>query len=337
MNTCKRLLAASLVLILTACGEDPVLEPYDALSATPSELQSLYKLKAGELGVAEQDGVELRHPDGRSFEVRALYPQQEGQYPVLLFSHGNWSDQYSYDNVVKHWVSHGYVVLLPLHLDGQGAMRGIFNSMRYGQMGLIHERVNDVKLMFNTIEGWASETLLSRMDLETIAATGHSFGAFTAQQFGGARALDDDTGRWYRPIDPSFKAVVAISPPGPMFDVITEDSWTEQESPMLATTGTWDMNKSFFPQWQLHKMSFDRAPAGDKFALVVQGMDHYLGNLMCRLEREAEPQHDQLRMLQSTTVAFLDAYVKELPQAMAYLESDQLHDVTKSFATLSKR
>lgn len=331
------ILAVALTLALSGCGKDIVLPPYDALVADEESQAGLYKLTPGPFKVVDVDGIELAHQEGRTFEMRALYPEAEGPFPVLMFSHGNWSDTQSYDNLVRHWVSHGYVVLMPLHLDGKGAVRGIFNSLRYGQMGLIRERIEDVELVFDSVEAWATPALQARMDLSRIAATGHSFGAFTAQQLGGARALNDDTGEWYRPLNTAFKAVVAVSPPGPMFDVITADSWDELESPTLVTTGTWDMNKSFWPEWELHRMSFDRAPAGDKYALVVQGMDHYLGNLICQLDREQPPQHDQLKVLRSVTTAFLDAYVKDDAAARGYIAGSALTQAVGNFASLSHK
>ena len=78
-------------------------------------------------------------------------------------------------------------------------------------------------------------------------------------------------------------------------------------------------------------------PTLPTFAMVVDGADHYLGNLICRLEREETPQHDALKMVNSVSVAFLDAYLKNNSEARAYLAGDAMASTTQQFATLDRR
>ena len=84
-------------------------------------------------------------------------------------------------------------------------------------------------------------------------------------------------------------------------------------------------------------MSFDSARPGQNYALVTQGADHYLGNLICRLERENPPQQDALMMLNAVSTTFLDALLKSSPQALAFLQSKQLEKLSSGFSTLSSR
>ena len=85
-------------------------------------------------------------------------------------------------------------------------------------------------------------------------------------------------------------------------------------------------------------MSWETARPGDKYALVVQGADHYLGNLICRTGRDATPQDDALRMVQIASTAFLDARLKGSEAAAAWLaSSESLGQVTGGFAVLSRR
>ena len=265
--------------------------------------------------------------------------------PVVIFSHGNWSDRNKYDNLLRHWASHGYAIIAPTHLDGRSMVRGIFNSLRYGQLGLIAARVDDVQYLMDhlaDIEQKLSKahgsTLVLKKDQMVIA--GHSFGAFTAQQFAGAQAWDiteSDNSSAEAIHDPRVAGVIAISPPGPMFDVIHDKSWLQMRGPVLVTTGTWDSNPQFWPDWKMHLMSHEAAPAGEQFALVVDGADHYLGNLICRPEREAEPQHSALAMVNSASIAFLNAFLLSDEKAAAYLRSDELQSLTKNFAQLLRR
>ena len=72
---------------------------------------------------------------GRELSLNLYYPADGGGYPLLLFSHGNWSGQGQLRRVIEHWVSHGY----GNRCRSPGLLqcrKGIFNSLRYGQLGL---------------------------------------------------------------------------------------------------------------------------------------------------------------------------------------------------------
>ncbi len=333
------ILGSVAVLGLSGCGGDEVtLPPVTPLSASPDALATLYKAETGPLDVVARTDVHLALDDSE-LELSVFYPDAAGPFPILLFSHGNWSTKDKYNPVIEHWVSHGYVVLAPNHLDCCGMVNGIWNSVRFGQFGLIEERIRDFSRLLDHLPQveQAVAGLAGKMDATRIAATGHSFGAFTTQQFGGAGTFNPETEEYVYFTDERIKAMVAISPPGPMFDVINENSWVNLQGPMMLTTGTWDSNAQFWPDWRAHKLSFDTAKPGQNYALITQGADHYLGNLICRPEREEPPQHDALKMLNSATTAFLDAYVKNSPEALAFVNSDSLQEVTNNFSQLQRR
>lgn len=334
----KRILLLSIVFILQACSPDVELPVASPLSATARQLAALYKFGYGPL-LTQTTQVSLSLEDEGKLALTATYPDADGTFPLLIFSHGNWSTKDKYQGIIKHWVSHGYIVLSPNHDDCCSMIQGIFYSVWYGQLGLIERRVESVKLLMDNLDlvEAAIPALEQKIDRDRIALAGHSFGAFTAQQFIGAGVFDPHVGRFKYYRDDRIKAVVAISPPGPMFDSITEKSWMEVDRPMLVTTGTWDVNASFWPDWRLHKMSFDTAKPDDKFAVVIQGADHYFGNLICRPERDALPQKNALKMLNTTAVAFLDAYVKDKRVAKEFLKSGELDVVTANFAVIEQR
>lgn len=335
--------ALALILACTlicACGEEPVLPPAQPLRASPEAIEGLYGVRPGPHTVVSERGLVLPAREGRrAINLNLYYPEAKAAYPLLLFSHGNWSSRDSYDRVIEHWVSHGYAVIAPDHLDCCSMAGGILAAIRHGQYGMIEARVEDLGAVLDALgEVEAlSEGLAGRYDPNRLAMTGHSFGAFSAQQFGGAAAFDPDRGAYFDAFDPRVKAILALSPPGPMFDNITEYSWDELRLPNLATTGTWDVQKGFWPIYRLHLTSFERARPGDNFALVVQGADHYLGNLICRLERDAAPQEDALAMVNSVSVAFLDTFLKGSAAGRRYLDGETLATTTSNFAVLERR
>lgn len=321
-------------LALAACGQNVALPPAQPLSATPEQIAAIPNLARGSLAVRKSAPLEWQ-----GLRVRVLQPETEGRYPLLVFSHGNWSDIDKYDALFEHWASHGYVILAPYHLDGGGMARGIFNALRHGNEGLIASRVADVKKILDHLDALDAlqPGLAARVDSTRIAITGHSFGAFTAQMLGGAAAVNLESGERVEGRDARVRAVLAISPPGPMFEIINDQSWKNMTAPMLVTTGTWDVNAQFWPEWQAHKLSFDTAPSGHNWLLVVEGADHYLGNLICRPEREAPPQNDALRMVNALSVTFLNAQLKDDDAARAFLQKRPLQTLTSGFARLEHR
>lgn len=337
----KCLGTALVLLLLQACGgEEVVLPEVQPLQASAEQLQQLGPVEAGPYEVVTQRDIVFQpQAEQRELALSVFYPAAEERFPLLLFSHGNWSTRDDYDNVIKHWVSHGYVVIAPDHLDCCGMMSGIINSVRYGQVGLIEARTDDFTVLLDNLDALQQQlpALATRIDSSRVAATGHSFGAFSAQQTIGARAYDPDAEAFRSYRDERIQAVVAISPPGPMFDNITDKSWQEVDQPMLVTTGTWDSNAQFWPDWRAHKMSFDTATAGQNYALIVQGADHYLGNLICRLDRENEPQYDALKMVNAVTTRFLNAYLKDDQEALAFIQSNAARQLTGQFAVIEKR
>lgn len=333
----------SLLTLLAACGgEEVVLPPAEPLSASKEELQQLYKIEPGPYEVVKIGDASLAATH-RDLELSIYYPKLEDtnkqQFPFLLFSHGNWSNKDSYDRVINHWVSHGYIVVSPNHLDCCSMAKGIINSLRYGQVGLIEGRIEDFSFILDNLSAIEAlaPAIKDRINTDLIAATGHSFGAYTAQQFGGASTFDPDQEKYRFFRDERIKAIVAISPPGEMFDTITDQSWVEMDKPMMLTTGTWDSNAAFWPDWRAHKLSFDTAKPGQNYALVTQGADHYLGNLICTLDREVAPQHDALKMVQISTTAFLDAFIKGDNDAASFIGGDQLATITKGFSVIERR
>lgn len=344
MKSLRGLGLFAVLLLLSACGEEVPRAIVTPLAATESELATLYKWGPGPWPVRAVIDLQIAHPAREGvLKFNVWYPEIEApteQLPVLLFSHGNWSTNNKYDNLITHWTSHGYVVFAPLHMDGDGGyLQGTINLIKYGNLGLIQARVDDLVALLDALPQieFMVPALAGRLDESRIAATGHSFGAFNAQQLGGASAFDTDTQQFVPVLDARIKAVVAVSPPGPMFDEIIDGSWDAQSTPTLMSTGTWDSNAMFWPDWRMHKLSFDSAPPGDQFALVTQGADHYLGNLICRPELEEAPQYDALAVLNMSVVAFLDAYLKDDAEAQAFLRSRQLDQVSGQFSVLESR
>lgn len=294
----------------------------------------------GPHAVAIHTGPELPRSVGRPpMPLKLFVPDTSGLLPLVIFSPGYLADMHQYDRVLYHWASHGYLVITTNHLDADGDfLSGILRMWEYSRLELMLSRPEDLQLILDGIEQIEQQLpmLSGRIKNDRVVAAGHSAGGFSAQSLAGATTFDAD-GNSHTHRDQRVVAVIAISPPGPMFDMITETSWVGVETPMLITTGTWDVNAIFWPDWRLHRLSWDTAPTGEKHALVVSGADHYLGNLICRTDRDVEPQWEALRLVNASSTAFLDTYLRGESDANSILTDGVLAGTTDNFATLSTR
>ena len=104
-------------------------------------------------------------------------------------------------------------------------------------------------------------------------------------------------------------AVVGLSSPGVLPGVLTEAAWQRFETPQLVITGTKDTFEFMWTDYRDHFVAYDVAKPGHNHLLVVEGMDHYMGSLIGRPEREAPPQHAALAVVISTTTHFMQTYL----------------------------
>lgn len=337
----RRLIPASLLCcFLTACGDPAPPQPVITPSVSQQTLDELVGVTRGPYPVSEQQFT-LERETGRDVPLRIFYSECGPSCPVVVFSHGFGSGNSEYSRVLRHWASHGMVVVAANHADSGGLLYGIFSSLRYGQLGLMEVRIADLKLVLDQLAAIAVR-IDRPLDQQRIIAAGHSFGAFSAQQLIGAGAFNPETERMEYVEDPRILAAVALSPPGPMFDQITEQSWKQVRKPMLITTGTRDAEPRFWPDWRIHKLSFETSLPGSKYALVVEGADHYLGNLICRTDNEAEPQTHALMMVNAVSTVFISAQFAAVEAGRGnggglILSANYLHDLTKGFATVEIR
>jgi hypothetical protein len=107
--------------------------------------------------------------------------------------------------------------------------------------------------------------------------------------------------------DGAVKAVVAFSPPGVTPGLVTAEGFKTLAKPALIQTGTLDLPPGA-PDWRVHLAAFENAPSGDKYGLVLNGVDHYFGHLICRPERDVPAQSDGLKRGVEVSSLFLAAY-----------------------------
>lgn len=226
---------------------------------------------------------------GRLIDVDIWRPSGK---PVarIHFSHGAASAPRKYENLLAPLCAAGYEIFAPLHVDSTE-----------------HPSTDKFKGMTSWMARLEDMRALSLVDDSSYIAMGHSYGALTSLALGGARPVvpDKSVGSLR---DARVKAVVALSPPGPIAGFVDARAYSSLEVPALVQTGDRDVPIGLVgARWQDHLVAYDAAAAdGSRYALVLEGVDHYFGSAICRPELPVPP---QLSML-SQTIDVIDLFLR---------------------------
>jgi len=211
----------------------------------------------------------------------------------IFFGHGAASAPWKYEALFVHWTRAGYRVLAPLHVDSSDHP----DRTRFAGLASWAARIEDMRAVTAAIK-----------DLHYIAA-GHSYGAMAALALGGATPLLPE-GVPGPIADPRAKLVLAFSPPGAMPPLIDGAGYAGLAVPALIQTGTADVPPGS-PDWTGHLLAFETAKAdGDRFALVLDGVDHYFGGAICRPELPGPKQLAQLDRAAALSVQMLRGWAE---------------------------
>jgi dienelactone hydrolase len=157
----------------------------------PKNKMSDFVLKGANPGIAmaikmafKKDVTEL----DKTFENDAFRdaPVADGQFPLIVFSHGNGGFRMQNIFWAEHLASHGYIVVAPDH-TGNAAATVVDNKL------IIHDsnardqaaidRPIDVRFLIDAMGKWnkgADSRFNGKLDMEKIGVGGHSFGGMTS-------------------------------------------------------------------------------------------------------------------------------------------------------------
>lgn len=255
--------------------------------------------------------VTLTAPSGRAIDVRYIEPAGCGQCPMIIFSHGANAANDRYDRYLLPLSKLGYRIAAPNHVDSEEHPE----RSKYKPKEYLPSRLEDYELVANH---YAANELY---------AAGHSFGALIAQFAGGVSTTEN---KWAAKTLP--RAVIALSPPGPIKGYISESDWLKIESPHLVVTGTNDIVTGIADHWQAHLVSYEATPDGLGFALIYDSMDHYMNGAYGRENTLSTPERrSAMSHLVKASDAFLrragdDTKVREKPWSA--LSTDQVEAVS---------
>jgi len=181
--------------------------------------------------------------------------------------------------------------------------------------------------------------LAGKIDKEHVVAAGHSLGGGTALTVTGLVLVDPRDGATMGFMEDRFDALLLISDPGNS-PLMPDDPWRAVALPTFVATGTDDFSgiakriKRGFGYRFSEDVIFADTP---NHYLFIDGMDHYLGGLICRDNAPGDPDHEAVRIINGVSTAFLDAYMKDDAAALAALSETKMSERAGPRATIELR
>ena len=296
-------------------------------AAMGAEPPAAFKTAWGPHGVhVIENHVLPAEPGQRSLRARIAYPDAAGPFPLVVYSHGFGCYRESYAGLTDHWASHGYAVVLPEHPDCPTSEGKLSPE---DARNLLYIRISDVGRVLDALFAPGQEIpgLTGRIDYGRKAIAGHSFGGMIAQITWG-QPLKDLHSTEKVSYALGFDAAIVMSGVGEM-PQMADGSFDQVPGPVLVTGGTLDTGNIGGPTvypWEWRMSAFDLSPPGDKYSVVLEEGDHYLGGLICRDDRGGPDNrggaHDTggLEILAGVTTAFLDAWLNGDSAAKQFFE-----------------
>lgn len=316
--------------------------------------EGAYRRETGPYSVVMKD-IRLKDARrGREIEVRVRGPRPPAAstltLPMVIFSHGAGGDSGAFPELCAHWASHGYVVVNPTHSDSVRLRRQQGERLTPGGGSVAQQivrRVNlldrrdDIRLILDSLPQIEAELAEAnpagtgapggrcRIDRERIAMAGHSAGAMTTQALAGVTFYGRaGGGEGLRFAEPRLKAFLVISGQGLGRPAFRKDSWKAIRAPMLVIAGSEDRSPVSDEKPEGRKDPYLYAPPGDKYLVFIEGATHgsYAGKQVVRALGEKPPSNIGYitDVTAFSTLAFLDAYLKDDREARRYLQSDAL-------------
>ena len=225
----------------------------------------------------------------RELVVGVYAPNQPGDYPVIVYSHGHGGSSVASQGAgltAQALADLGYIVLMPNHLDSIALYPDWIRSQFtvFSQAAGLH-RAADMQFVLTQ-----AATLVARLppgysaDLSAPVAAGHSNGAFTSAVLAGlatgAAAYDLQPDNPYgltSVTDARFEAVILISPQGQdtSWTRLGATAWDNISVPTLIITGDEDHEPLGGPgRWEGRLDAFRYSDHGATLAMVYRGAGH---------------------------------------------------------------
>lgn len=197
-----------------------------------------------------------------------------GQFPLVVFSHGNNGIRIQSLYFYGHLASHGYVVATADHHGNTfvDTLANVVDPMSFDN------RPRDMSFVIDrmlALDGSAGGAFQDAIDADRIGASGHSFGGYTAFALATQAAVGP-------PPDPRVRAIFPQAPAALGF---TDEAFGALDIPTLIVGGAIDGTTPFASDQQ---RPFDLLPSGAAVVGLarIAGGGHFTFSNFCDVDRE---------------------------------------------------
>lgn len=249
---------------------------------------------------------------GENLQLRVSAPVKGSNLPVVLFSHGFGSSMDGYAPLADYWAAHGFVVIQPTYLDSR-------------RLGLAPEderraviwriRVQDAKLILDNLDHIEQSVpgLAGRVDRDSLAAAGHSFGGQTTSMLLGARMVTDGADEDMSDLRIKVGILLAsggkggsdLSDIGRAMTPYLNSGFDHMITPTLVIAGDADHSPltTRGPDWFYDPYYLS---PGSKALLTVFGGEHMLGGISgYEVTETSDESPECVALIQQVTLAYL--------------------------------
>jgi predicted dienelactone hydrolase len=235
----------------------------------------------------------------RDVPITIYAPRASGKLPVVVFSHGIGEDRDSYAWLGRALAQHGY---LTVHVTHAGSDRAVLERGYRHLYRAVKQRENWINRPLDV--SFVLDRLASRadVDMNRVAAAGHSAGAFTVFAVAGMKSVDGDQLK-----DPRIKVAVPMSMPR-LDGVVAPGGYDAITIPVLNLTGTCDTSLIYrtFPRHR--RIPYEESTR--QHLVTIEGANH---NSFVLEDRHRD------RII-AMTVAFLNAHLRDDAGARAWFD-----------------
>ena len=290
----------------------------------PDNVCQAYKAEAGPFAIDLYQQTYRSPTLGHEVPLTILYPlglPSSGGFPVVVVSPGLGARAQATRYLEKHLASHGYIVICPIH---QGSdWLAVCRRTPFGAFSRkeLLTRVSEVSLSLDLLHnGRFPRHICARANEERVGLVGHSFGALTIQAVAGVPVLSS-SGQETPMADPRFQAFVCMSPYGDSFPArrlgMTAEGYARIDRPVLFMSGDrddlWTVGRG--PHTHLGPYRWVSTP--ERYHVLIGNTKHSdFSEMLGRIKRSTRT------MVNSSTTAFLDAYLRKDADALHYLKHD---------------
>jgi predicted dienelactone hydrolase len=198
-----------------------------------------------------------------TMDVSPDAPVADGQFPLVVISHGGGGSHLLYRTISTHLAKNGYVVAMPEHPG---------NNRNNNELGDTHEnllnRPRHVRMAIDSVS--LDSQFSARVEPDNVAIIGHSMGGYTALAAAGGVPWSKAGKRVDVIADPRIGALVLLAPATAFF--VPPDSLRNVTVPILMLVAEHD---SITPRWHADVV-LERVPDRTKVTCrVIENAGHF--------------------------------------------------------------